>query len=256
MEATPGLEPGIQGFANLCLTNLAMSPHRGTELYITHYRKVNSVPKNILMTSQYVSSIIKFAELYQLFLLKRDSRQSAIGIHCMSKAEDFTRIHSFPPIVSPDARVLILGSMPGKVSLDTQQYYAHPRNAFWEILTTLMGTELNAPYSERCQALLDHHIALWDVMQSCTRSSSLDADIVEDSIVPNDFNTFLSAHRRISHLFFNGAKAEAIFTKYVLPDLSLEHAQVEYQRLPSTSTARAAMGYSEKRRVWSEALGI
>ena len=174
----------------------------------------------------------------------------------MSKSEDFTRIHSFPPIAAADARVLILGSMPGKVSLDRQRYYAHPRNAFWKILTTLIGTELNAPYSERCQALLDHHIALWDVMQSCTRPSSLDADIVEDSIVPNDFETFFSEHSGLCCVFFNGAKAEASFTKYVLPDLSLEHAQVEYQRLPSTSPAHAAMGYSEKLRVWSEALGI
>lgn len=167
-----------------------------------------------------------------------------------------TRINSFPPIASPKAQVLILGSIPGKVSLGAQQYYAHPRNAFWKILSNHMGLTPDTVYSERCQALSEHLIALWDVLHSCTRPGSLDADIVEDSIAPNDFNTLFAEHPLITRVFFNGAKAEHAYNHYVLAELSSDHAHIHTQRLPSTSPAYAAMGYVEKLEIWSEALGL
>lgn len=161
-----------------------------------------------------------------------------------------TRIFSFPPVEDRDARVLILGSMPGKASLEANQYYAHPRNAFWKIIGELFMIPPDTLYTERLQALTKNRIALWDVMQCCIRESSLDADIIEDSIEPNDFPTFLEEHASIEHICFNGAKAEHAFTRYVRPALRSDHASIPTTRLPSTSPAHAAMTYAQKLEAW------
>ncbi len=159
-----------------------------------------------------------------------------------------TRIHSFTPVESASATILILGSMPGKESLRAVEYYAHPRNAFWRIMGELIGASPELPYDTRIQLLKASNIALWDVLASCSRSSSLDADIVADSITPNDFSSFFLNHPHITHVFFNGAKAEQCFLKHVRPSLNIEH--LHYQRLPSTSPAHAAITYVEKLKIW------
>jgi TDG/mug DNA glycosylase family protein len=160
-------------------------------------------------------------------------------------------VHSFAPISDARAELLILGSMPGKASLLAQQYYAHDRNAFWNILAELYEFDASADYQTRCKALVRHQIALWDVLQTCTRSSSLDSDIVESSIVANDISSFLTAHPRIERIFFNGAKAEQIFQRHVFGQLSPDQQQIQLKRLPSTSPAHASMSQSEKLRAWS-----
>ncbi len=158
-------------------------------------------------------------------------------------------VHSFAPIASRSSRVLVLGSMPGKASLRAQQYYAHPHNVFWKLLGGFFGFEPDLPYSRRVAALRREGVALWDVMQSCTRESSLDSDIVESSIVPNDFPGFLARHRAIRTICFNGATAEHSFRKYVLALLP-EAREIEYHRLPSTSPANASISYLRKRQAW------
>ncbi len=160
-----------------------------------------------------------------------------------------SQIHSFPPIADAQARVLILGSMPGKLSLQAQQYYAHPRNAFWPILGELVGAHAELPYQARTQVLKDNGIALWDVLKSCAREGSLDSDIDDASIIANDFASFHRAHPDIAHVFFNGAKAEACYRKHVLPSLSMA-AQLHYQRLPSTSPAHASLTRAQKLKAW------
>jgi len=159
-------------------------------------------------------------------------------------------IHSFVPIATSAARTLILGSMPGKASLLARQYYAHPQNAFWKIITTLLGAEEALSYDDKVGLLTSHGIALWDVLKSCTRASSLDSDIVEHSIVTNDFETFLNEHPQIDSIYFNGAKAEQAFGKYVLPRLAATK-QLHLQRLPSTSPAHASLSFSQKLDAWS-----
>ena len=119
-----------------------------------------------------------------------------------------SHVHSFPPIESPRARVLVLGTMPSITSLREKQYYAHPRNLFWKIVGELLGFETKAPYPVRTAALVSAHVALWDVLKSCTRASSLDSDIDPKTIVPNDISSFLATHTEVRRIFFNGAKAE------------------------------------------------
>ena len=158
-------------------------------------------------------------------------------------------IHSFPPIATPAAHTLILGSMPGVLSLKHQQYYAHPRNAFWTIMGGLLGFDPQAAYAQRTTALEHAGIALWDVLQSCQREGSLDADIDKDSIVPNDFATFFAKHPHIQRMFFNGATAENIFRKQVLSGLH-DARNFQMTRLPSTSPAHAGLPVKEKMLVW------
>ncbi|WP_232522193.1 DNA-deoxyinosine glycosylase [Sulfuriferula plumbiphila] len=159
-------------------------------------------------------------------------------------------VHSFPPIADAQARVLILGSMPGKISLQAQQYYAHPRNAFWRLLGELVGARAELPYATRLQMLKSSGIALWDVLQSCAREGSLDSGIDDASIIANDFASFHLAHPDIAHIFFNGAKAEACYRKYVLAGLSNQSGALQYQRLPSTSPAHASLSYAQKLKAW------
>lgn len=155
--------------------------------------------------------------------------------------------HGFAPVAGSDARVLILGSMPGDVSLQQQQYYAHPRNAFWKIMARLLGFDVEADYHARTQALLQHRIALWDVLQACERRGSLDSAIVGSSIVSNDFGGFFAQHPAIDRVFFNGRKAETEFRRRVMPTLQYE---LRCQRLPSTSPAMAGMTFEQKLEAW------
>jgi TDG/mug DNA glycosylase family protein len=161
------------------------------------------------------------------------------------------RLRSFPPVANTDATLLILGSMPGKESLKQNQYYAHPQNAFWKIMGELVGFDPHLPYEERLHKLTAAHIALWDVLASCERESSLDTHIRNEKA--NDFATFFTQHPRITHVFFNGAKAEQSINRFVLGKQKLP--PLEFVRLPSTSPAHAGMRYAEKLKVWREAMG-
>ena len=160
-------------------------------------------------------------------------------------------IRSFDPIASPDARVLILGSMPGAASLEAQQYYAHPHNAFWRIMGELVGAGPDKPYAERTRILRARGIAVWDVLRFCVRPGSLDSDIRDE--VPNDFASFFAAHPRITRIGLNGGKAAASFRKY-----AAEHCprQAEISTLPSTSPAHAARSFAEKCALWRAALAL
>lgn len=159
-------------------------------------------------------------------------------------------IHGFAPIADAHATTLILGSMPGKASLQAQQYYGHPQNAFWRIMQTLLGFEPDRNYADRCNQLIAHRIAVWDVLKTCTRSSSLDSDIVESSIVTNDFAAFFEAHPKISAIYFNGAKAESVYRKQVRPNLPEKFAELTTTRLPSTSPANASISFPGKLEKW------
>lgn len=163
-----------------------------------------------------------------------------------------TLIRSFAPVADAQARVLVLGSMPGAESLRAGEYYAHPRNAFWRIMGDLVGASPELPYAARTRRLRQAGIALWDVLAACVRKGSLDAAIDERSIIVNDLVSFLAGHHHISHVFFNGATAERCFCIHVQP--ALEAGALKLQRLPSTSPAHAARSYAQKLRAWRSLL--
>ena len=147
--------------------------------------------------------------------------------------------------------MLILGSMPGSASHAAQQYYAHPRNAFWPIMSGLFGLDAGGPYEQRCALLLDRRVAVWDVLEHCMRPGSLDASIDPTSIVANDFRTFFRRHSDIKTVFFNGAAAERLFERQVLATLQgTSAAGLPRIRLPSTSPAHAAMSLQQKQERW------
>lgn len=162
----------------------------------------------------------------------------------MSKAA----VCSFPPIANRDSRVLVLGSMPGAASLRAGRYYAYPHNAFWPIMGELFGAGPEVAYAKRILLIKRAGLAVWDVMASCVREGSLDSDIDEASIVPNDFPAFFDAHAQIGHVFFNGARAEACFRRYVSPQLS--DRGLKFTRLPSTSPAHASLSLTQKVKAW------
>ncbi|MBT8093113.1 MAG: DNA-deoxyinosine glycosylase [Gammaproteobacteria bacterium] len=156
----------------------------------------------------------------------------------------------FPPVVGENARVLILGSLPGERSIAAQQYYAHPRNGFWAIMEDVFG--IRGSYAVRCARLIRNGIALWDVLRLSVRSGSLDSNIKTDTSEANQLLEFLLGHRDIHRIVFNGKKAEQLFHRFVDID-SLDDA-ITLIGAPSTSPAYAAMPLAEKRDRWAKAL--
>ena len=162
-------------------------------------------------------------------------------------------ISGFTPIANEKVTILILGSMPSDASLLEQEYYAHHRNTFWPIMSSLFSVDFDQNnYSRRKKMLIENRIALWDVLQSCYRKGSLDTAIKMDSVIVNDFFQFFTTHTKIKKVCFNGAKAEAVYVKHVLPTVKQQFGYLEYARLPSTSPAHAAMTLQQKADAWAK----
>lgn len=159
-------------------------------------------------------------------------------------------IEGFAPIVSANARVLILGTMPSVASLQKQQYYGHPNNAFWPIMCVLFDIEPGLAYEQRKVHLLEQRVAVWDVLQSCHREGSLDAKIQAETIKTNDFVRFFTEYKNIRRVFFNGKTAEKLYRQRVLPSLIAAFAYLDYQCLPSTSPAFASLNREQKLEAW------
>ncbi len=162
-----------------------------------------------------------------------------------------TAITSFQPIADKSAQVLILGSMPGVLSLKANQYYAHPRNAFWPIMAALYNFNVDSSYNSRVEKLKYTRVAVWDVLHSCVRSGSLDSAIVRGSRISNDFESFFMQCPHIKIIAFNGTEAEKSFRTYVLPALNL--CDVQLVRLPSSSPAHT-LALEQKIGEWRRAL--
>ena len=165
-------------------------------------------------------------------------------------------VTGFPPIADNNAIILILGSMPSIKSLEEQQYYAHPRNSFWFIMTKLLGDKSDLDYAERKALLLHNKIALWDVLNTCQRKGSLDSSINNETIEVNDFNKFFTEHPLIKAVYFNGSRAQQEYNRHVLPALNAEFASISYQRLPSTSPAMASLNREQKLQQWKAILQL
>ncbi len=158
----------------------------------------------------------------------------------------------FPYISSSNALILILGSMPGQKSLEAEQYYAHPHNSFWGLMGCFFGAGRQLEYEKRLQVLKENRIALWDVAFQCRRNGSLDSNIRE--VTPNPFGAFFDKHPMIHSVFFNGQKAEQLFTKLILNNLGERVKKLRFVRLPSTSPAHASLSRDQKKARWHREL--
>jgi hypoxanthine-DNA glycosylase len=143
--------------------------------------------------------------------------------------------HPWQPIYNEKSQVLILGSFPSPRSRETGFYYGHPENCFWQVLADSLGADrlpAGAGPSQKTEFLLVHHIALWDVLQSCDVAGAADARITNPA--PNDFGPLL-ATSQITAVFTTGRKATELFNR-----LCVQHTGLRAVYLPSTSPANRA----------------
>ena len=162
-------------------------------------------------------------------------------------------IAGFAPIAPRRPRLLILGSMPGAASLARGEYYAHPQNGFWKIMSALTGAAVDAPYARRVAGLRAAGIALWDVFAECERPGSLDAAIRNGR--RNDIAGWLARFPEVGATGLNGGKALAVFRREILPLLpERRRATLRVLPLPSTSPAHARITLARKQELWSAAL--
>lgn len=156
-------------------------------------------------------------------------------------------ILSLDPIIDQNSQVLILGSMPGKESLDKKQYYANQRNHFWDILSSILDHEVSLDYRNRISVLLENKIALWDVIHSCQRIGSLDSNIKDEE--PNNFQELLKLHPNLKLIVFNGGKAYEVFKKQI--GFS-SFSRIDFIKLPSTSPTpgRNVKSFEDKLKEW------
>jgi len=162
-------------------------------------------------------------------------------------------VHSFEPIVGRNPRIVILGSMPGVVSLQAVQYYANPRNAFWAIIAELFGIDLDCSYQSRVEQISQLPLVLWDTLKACQREGSLDSKILKQQIEANDIAGLLKQYSGLRAIAFNGAASEKYFNQLEKHRLPVSH-QLELIKLPSTSPANAAMNFDQKLAAWRQLL--
>ena len=154
------------------------------------------------------------------------------------------RKSSMSPVGSNDAVLLILGSLPGEVSLAAQCYYAHPQNQFWRLLGAVLGEPLaTLPYERRIERLAARGVALWDVVGEALRRGSLDAALRE--VRSNPLIGFVERHPRLAAIAFNGQTA-ARLGRRALGD-GLKPALID---LPSSSPAYTR-AFADKAARWA-----
>lgn len=149
-----------------------------------------------------------------------------------------------PPVLDRTTRVLILGSFPGEKSLSAQQYYAHPRNQFWPLLSAVLTENLvDLPYHARLARLLEHRIGLWDVIAACERKGSLDTAI--RNAETNDFDALKQRCPQLARVCFNGKTSGKLAPEFA-------DAGFETLVLPSSSPANAQFSFEQKLVLWQK----
>lgn len=154
---------------------------------------------------------------------------------------------SFDPISNSETTILILGTMPGDKSLELGEYYGHPRNKFWKIISTITENNLPLTYTDKKELLLKTKIGIWDVAHKANRKGSLDSAIEDEE--PNDLDNFIARHKNLKVIGFNGTKSQALFDKYFDRQSGLK-----YISLPSTSPANTGIDFDNICKQWRQIL--
>lgn len=151
--------------------------------------------------------------------------------------------HPFPPLYREDSNILILGSFPSVKSREQLFFYGHPQNRFWKVIAAVFGCDVPQTIEEKKRFLLEHKIALWDVIASCEITGSSDSSI--QNVTVNDLSEIFS-HAKIERIFVNGKTAEKYYRKYTKPQIGRDAVC-----LPSTSPANAAWSVERLAEAWS-----
>ena len=151
--------------------------------------------------------------------------------------------HPIPPVYDSHSEVLILGSFPSVKSREASFFCGHPQNRFWRVLADVYGESVPVTVEEKTALLLHRHIALWDVISSCTIAGSSDSSI--RNVVPNDLHPILETSG-LQRIFVNGKTAARLYKKYIEPEMGIPAVC-----LPSTSPANAAWSLEKLVEAWN-----
>ena len=163
----------------------------------------------------------------------------------MKKEQTYTHVsHDFEPVFDENSKVLILGTFPSVKSRENQFYYGHPQNRFWKVIAGLTESEVPQTIEEKKKLLLEHGIAIWDVIESCDIIGSSDSSI--KNVVPADIEKVV-ANSKIQNIYANGGTAKKLYEKY-----SQKKTGREIIGLPSTSPANAAYSLERLLECWQE----
>ena len=171
------------------------------------------------------------------------SKFSSAFFMIMQNSKHELVVHPIEPLYDADSRILILGSFPSVKSRETQFFYGHPQNRFWKLLSILFSEPLPKTIEEKKEFVLQHHIALWDVLASCEIIGSSDASILNP--IPNDIKPILES-TSITHIYTNGKTAYRYYMQYIFPTVD-----ISAECLPSTSPANAAWSIEKLEKAWS-----
>lgn len=160
------------------------------------------------------------------------------------KDDSLHQEHSIEPVWNQNSKMLILGSFPSVKSREADFFYGHPQNRFWKVIANVFGDRVPFTIVDKKNFLITHHIAIWDVIQSCDIIGSSDSSI--KNVIPNDIQ-FILQSAPIQTIYVNGNTAYKLYQKYIFP-----MTQIEAIVLPSTSPANATYTYEKLCSIWKE----
>lgn len=154
--------------------------------------------------------------------------------------------HTFDPVFNADSKILILGSFPSVKSRENNFFYGHPQNRFWKVMANVLDWKVPSTIEEKKTMLLSNHVAVWDVIASCSIQGSSDTSIKD--VVVNDFSKILE-NSKVERIYVNGGKAYELYHKY-----AEKVTGIKAVKLPSTSPANAAWSLEKLTKIWKETI--
>ena len=156
--------------------------------------------------------------------------------------------HTFEPVFDTESRILILGSFPSVKSREKNFFYGHPQNRFWKVMANVLNWKVPMTIEEKKEMLLSNHVAVWDVIASCSIQGSSDTSIKD--VVVNDFSRILE-HSKVERIYVNGGKAYELYVKH-----AEKVTGIKAIKLPSTSPANASWSLERLAEAWRALIQI